>query len=71
MSDSLGESRKFQTLTIVDEYTRESPAIEMDIQPGKPIQNAFAESLHQRFHECLNEDCAEHLGALFHRLAGS
>jgi putative transposase len=107
VSDSLGDGRKFRVLTIVDDFTRESPAIEVDtslpgervvrvleqlaetrglpkaivcdngpefrgealdqwadrhgvtlqfIQPGKPVQNAFAESFNGRFRdECLNE----------------
>jgi putative transposase len=107
VSDALGDGRKFRALTIVDDFTRESPAIEVDtslpgervvrvleqlgatrglpkaivcdngpefrgealdqwadrrgvalqfIQPGKPIQNAFAESFNGRFRdECLNE----------------
>jgi putative transposase len=107
VSDALGDGRKFRALTIVDDFTRESPAIEVDtslpgervvrvlealaatrglpkavvcdngpefrgealdqwadrrgvalqfIQPGKPIQNAYAESFNGRFRdECLNE----------------
>ena len=107
VSDALGDGRKFRALTIVDDFTRESPAIEVDtslpgervvrvleqlattrglpkaivcdngpefrgealdqwadrrgvalqfIQPGKPIQNAFAESFNGRLRdECLNE----------------
>ena len=108
VSDALGDGRKFRALTIVDDVTRESPAIEVDfslpgervvrvldrlaltrgrphslvldngpefrgealdqwasmhgvallfIQPGKSIQNAFAESFNGRFRdECLNEN---------------
>lgn len=100
--------RRFRALTVVDGYTRESPAIEVDVSlpgervvrvldrvghergypkaivcdngpesrgealdqwaatrgvtlefiaPGKPIQNAFAESFNGRFRdECLNEN---------------
>lgn len=107
VSDALGDGRKFRALTIVDDVTREVPAIEVDfslpggrvvrvleqlgqargfpngivldngpefrgealdqwaaargvvllfIQPGKPVQNAFAESFNGRFRdECLNE----------------
>jgi putative transposase len=107
VSDALGDGRKFRALTLVDDFTRESPAIEVDfslpgervvqvldrvtatrgyptaivldngpefagqaldqwahahhvalqfIQPGKPIQNAFAESFNGRLRdECLNE----------------
>jgi len=107
VSDALGGGRKFRALTIVDDFTRESPAIEGDtslpgdrvvrvleqfavtrglpktivcdngpefrgealdqwadrrgvalqfIQPGKPIQNAYAESFNGRLRdECLNE----------------
>jgi putative transposase len=107
VSDALGDGRRFRALTIVDNFTRESPAIEVDtslpgervvrvleqlaasrglptaivcdngpefrseamdqwadrrgvalqfIQPGKPIQNAYAESFNSRLRdECLNE----------------
>lgn len=107
VSDALGDGRKFRALTIVDDLTRESPAIEVDfslpgarvvrvldraagtrgypkaivldngpefrgealdqwahahgvalhfIEPGKPVQNAFAESFNGRFRdECLNQ----------------
>jgi putative transposase len=107
VSDALGDGRKFRSFTLVDDVTRECPAIEVDvslpgarvvtvldrvaaergyplsivcdngpefrgealdqwaaahgvtlqfIDPGKPIQNAFAESFNGRFRdECLNE----------------
>lgn len=107
VSDALGDGRKFRALTIVDDYTRESPAIIVDrslpgervaqelsvlartrglppeivcdngpefrsealdqwadahhvtlqfIEPGKPVQNAYAESFNGRLRdECLNE----------------
>ena len=107
VSDALGDGRKIRVLTIVDDFTREAPAIAVDfslpgervareldqlggtrgfptaivcdngpefagqtldqwahargvalqfIQPGKPIQNAFAESFNGRLRdECLNE----------------
>lgn len=105
--DSLSNGRKFRALTVVDVFSKECPAIEVDtslsgervtrvlerlsewrklpevitvdngpefagkaldawayqrnvklhfIEPGKPIQNAFAESFNGRFRdECLNE----------------
>ena len=108
VSDSLWSGRRFRALAIVDDHTKEIPAILADtsisgarvaglldelaarhglpeeivsdngpeftsramfewshrtgvrlrfIQPGKPIQNAFAESLIGRFRdECLNEN---------------
>jgi len=108
VSDSTVTGRRFRTLTIVDDFTRECPAIEVDtslggarvvsvlerlaetrglpevitidngpefagraldewayrrgvklnfIRPGKPIENAFAESFNGRFRdECLNEN---------------
>jgi putative transposase len=107
VSDALADGRKIRSLTIVDDFTRESPAIEVDfslpgervvrvleqlavtrglpraivldngpefagqtldqwahrrgvalhfIAPGKPVQNAFAESFNGRLRdECLNE----------------
>jgi putative transposase len=107
-SDSLCTGRKFRALVIVDDYTKESPAIEIDtsipgarvasvldrlaelrglpevitvdngpefagkamdewayrrgvklnfIRPGKPIENAFAESFIGRLRdECLNQN---------------
>jgi putative transposase len=107
VSDALGDGRKFRAFTIIDDYTRECPAIEVDrslpgvrvvrvlerlaitrglpteivcdngpefrgealdqwayergvalqfIDPGKPIQNAYAESFNGRLRdECLNE----------------
>jgi putative transposase len=107
VSDSLANGRRFRTLNIVDDFTRECVAIEVDtsitglrvvrvlehlantrglpqeividngpeftsrallawsnnhslnlnfIDPGKPIQNAFAESFNGKFRdECLNE----------------
>jgi putative transposase len=106
--DVLATGRRMQALTIVDDFSRESPAIEVDfslgaervirvleqlgaegglprglvldndsrftslgflrwarekgvglnfIEPGKPIQNAFAESFNGRLRdECLNEN---------------
>jgi putative transposase len=105
--DTLGDGRAFRALTVVDDFTRESLAIEVDtslpgervmqvlerlaatrglprgivcdngpefagqvldqwanrrgvallfIEPGKPVQNAFAESFNGRLRdECLNE----------------
>jgi len=107
MSDSLADGRRFRTLNIVDDFSRECIAIEVDtsipgarvvrvleqlgqirelprtivvdngteftskvmllwsensgvrlhfIEPGKPSQNAFAESFNGKFRdECLNE----------------
>ena len=107
VSDALSDGRKFRALTIVDDYTRECPAITVDrslrgdrvarvlsalartrglpraivcdngpefrsealdqwagahhvtlqfIEPGKPVQNAMAESFNGRLRdECLNE----------------
>lgn len=107
VSDALGDGRKFRALTIVDDFTRECPAITVDrsltgervarvltalartrglpqaivcdngpefrsealdqwadahgvtlqfIEPGKPVQNAYAESFNGRLRdECLNE----------------
>jgi putative transposase len=106
VTDSIVTGRRFRALTIVDDFTRECPAIEVDtslggcrvvavlerlaetrglsevitidngpefagraldewayrrgvklnfIRPGKPIENAFAESFNGRFRdECLN-----------------
>jgi len=108
VTDSLVTGRRFRALSIVDDYTRESPAIEVDtslggvrvvgvlerlgetrglpeaitldngpefagkaldewayhrgvkldfIRPGKPVENAFAESFIGRLRdECLNEN---------------
>ena len=108
VTDSLITGRKFRALTIIDNYTRECPAIEVDtslggrrvievlerleatrglpevitvdngpefagkaldewtyrkgiklnfIRPGKPVENAFAESFNGRLRdECLNEN---------------
>lgn len=108
ISDALADGRTFRSLTIVDDGTRKSPAIETDfalpgervvavlervgavegfpevivmdngpeftsaaldrwadergvrlhfIEPGKPVQNAFAESFNGRVRdECLNEN---------------
>lgn len=108
VSASLWQGRKFRALTIVDNYSRECPAIEIDnslggervcrvldrlalerglpeiitvdngpefsgkaldqwayhrgvklnfIRPGKPIENAYAESFNGRLRdECLNEN---------------
>lgn len=107
VSDALADGRKFRSLTLVDDFTRECPAIEVDvslsgarvaavldrvvarrglprgivcdngpefasqaldqwayrrgvallfIEPGKPVQNAYAESFNGRLRdECLNE----------------
>jgi putative transposase len=107
VSDAVANGRRFRCLTIVDDFTRECPAIEVDtsltggrvvdvferlaqtrglpttivldngteftsraldawahqrgvclqfIDPGKPVQNAFAESFNGRLRdECLNE----------------
>lgn len=107
ISDALADGRKFRSLTLVDDFTRDSPAIETDfslpgervvavlervgarrgfpevivcdngpeftgqvldqwahqrgvrlhfIEPGKPVQNAFAESFNGRLRdECLND----------------
>lgn len=107
VSDAVASGRRFRCLTIVDDFTRECPAIEVDtsltggrvvdvferlartrglpttivldngteftsraldawahqrgvslqfIDPGKPVQNAFAESFNGRLRdECLNE----------------
>jgi len=107
ISDALADGRKFRSLTLVDDFTRDSPAIETDfslpgervvavlerigatrgfpnvivcdngpeftglvldqwahhrgvrlhfIDPGKPVQNAFAESFNGRLRdECLND----------------
>jgi putative transposase len=102
VSDALGDGRKFRALTIVDDFTRESPAIEVEfsltgervarvlerlattrglpttivcdngpefqslaldqwahrravtlhfIEPGRPVQNAFAESFNGRLRD--------------------
>lgn len=38
MSDALGDGRKFRTLTLVDDLTRECPAIEVDFSlPGERV----------------------------------
>jgi putative transposase len=38
VSDALGDGRKFRSLTLVDDYTRESPAIEVDFSlPGERV----------------------------------
>ena len=107
VSDALADGRKFRSLTLVDDFTRECPVIEVDvslsgarvaevldrvvarrglprgivcdngpefasqaldqwayrrgvallfIEPGKPVQNAYAESFNGRLRdECLNE----------------
>lgn len=107
VSDALADGRRFRALTVVDAYTRECPAIEVDtslpggrvvrvleqlvrdrgrphrivcdngpefrgealdqwagargvvlhfIDPGKPVQNCYAESFNGRLRdECLNE----------------
>ena len=108
VSDSVVTGRRFRALTIVDDYSRECPAIEVDtslggarvvnvlerlaemrglpevitvdngpefagkvldewayrkgvklsfIRPGKPVENAFAESFNSRLRdECLNDN---------------
>ncbi len=107
VTDALGNGRKFRALTLVDDFTRECPVIQVDvslagervvrvldelartrglpqviccdngpefagrvldqwanadgvvldfIDPGKPVQNAYAESFNGRLRdECLNE----------------
>ena len=107
VADAFGDGRKFRGFTLVDDFTRECPAIEVDrslsaervvqvlervalrrglpraivcdngpefagqvldqwahargvrlafIEPGKPVENAFAESFNGRLRdECLNE----------------
>jgi putative transposase len=106
VTDSFITGQRFRALAIVDDYSRECPAIEVDtslggrrvvgvlerlsempevitidngpeftgrildewayckgiklnfIRPGKPIENAFAESFNGRFRdECLNTNC--------------
>lgn len=38
VSDALGDGRKFRSLTLVDDCTRESPAIEVDVSlPGERV----------------------------------
>lgn len=108
VTDALGDGRKFRGFTLVDDFTRECPVIEVDrsltaervarvldrvgairglpraivcdngpefagqvldqwahargvilqfIEPGKPVQNAFAESFNGRLRdECLNDN---------------
>ena len=66
--DRLWEGRKFRALSIVDTFTHECLALEVDtslggervkldfIRPGKPTDNAFVESFHDKFRdECLDE----------------
>lgn len=107
VTDALADGRRFRTLTIVDDFTRECPALEVDhalsgvrvahvldrlaatrglphglvcdngpefagqaldqwahrrgvallfIEPGRPVQNAYAESFNGRLRdECLNQ----------------
>jgi putative transposase len=114
VTDSIVTGRRFRALTIVDDYSRECPAIEVDtslggrrvvgvlerlaetrglpevitidngpefagraldewayrkgvklnfIRPGKPIENAYAESFNGRFRdECLNTNWFLNLG---------
>ena len=44
MADALGNGRRFRTLNIVDEYTREAPAIEVDTSlPGARVVRVLEE----------------------------
>jgi len=58
VSDAFTDGRRFRTLAVVDDFSRECPT-KIDwhyIAPGKPQQNAFAESFIGSFRdECLNE----------------
>ena len=65
--DTLADGRGFRKLNIVDDFTRECVAIEVDrslpglrvargvqlrfIRPGKPIENAFVESFNGKFRD--------------------
>jgi len=67
MADTLADGRGFRTLNVVDDYTRECMAIEVDrslpgarvvrgvelrfIRPGKPIENAYVESFNGKFRD--------------------
>lgn len=42
VSDALGDGRKFRSLTLVDDFTRESPAIEVDVSlPGERVMRVL------------------------------
>jgi putative transposase len=63
LHDQLSDGRRFRILAIVDDFTRECPALVADtslsglrIAPGKPQENAFIESFNGRLRdELLNE----------------
>ena len=49
VSDALGDGRKFRALTIVDDFTRESPAIEVDTSlPGERVVRVLESSWRRR-----------------------
>jgi len=61
VADRLSEGRPFRLLTLVDNFSRVSPAIEIDFplngKPGKQTDNAFIESFNGRLRqECLNQN---------------